>query len=106
MQGIVILHSGATAGVRTRASAKDDNAQSAARAVTVRIKILAPGDFGVMDGRVRQRHVRLMCKEAAKTSMFCGKRRIRFIAAGGENEARMRPRPDTNARSLCRNGQR
>ncbi|MBR2119822.1 MAG: hypothetical protein IJ935_14450 [Afipia sp.] len=86
-----MLHSGATAGVRTRASAIDDNAQSAATAVTVRIKFLAPDDFGVMDGRVRQRHVRLMCKEAAKTSMFCDKRHARFIAAGGNNEAQMWP---------------
>jgi hypothetical protein len=42
MQGIVTLHSGETAGPRTRASAIDDNAQSAATAVMVRIKILAP----------------------------------------------------------------
>ncbi len=39
MQGIVILHSDETACVRTRASASDDNAQSAATAVTVRIKM-------------------------------------------------------------------
>ncbi|MBQ8101999.1 MAG: hypothetical protein IJ127_03690 [Afipia sp.] len=71
---MVILHSGDTAGVRTRASATDDNAQSAATAEIVRIKILAPDDFGVMDGRVRQRHVRLRFKEAAKISMFCGMR--------------------------------
>ena len=106
MHGIVMLHSGATAGARTRASAIEDNAQSAATAVTVLIKILAPDDFGVMDGRVRQRHVRLRFKEAAKTSMFCGVRCFGFIAAGGENEAPVCPWTHANARSLCRNGQR
>jgi|UPI00031111B3 hypothetical protein len=54
MHGIVMLHSGETAGVRTRASAIDDNAQSAATAVTVLIKILNSGDFA--SGRPRTAH--------------------------------------------------
>jgi hypothetical protein len=54
MQGIVMLHSGETAGVRTRASAMEDNAQSAATAVTALIKIFSSGDFA--SGRPRTAH--------------------------------------------------
>ena len=87
MHGIVTLHSGETAGARTRASAIDDNAQSAATAVTVRIKFLAPGN-GVSDGRTGKVRIATMV-EAAWLKAFRGSDAVCFIVTGGDNEAQM-----------------
>lgn len=86
MQGIVTLHSGETAGVRTRASAIDDNAQSAATAVMVRIKILAP-EICAKDGQMRQVQIAQVFKPLRKNSCFAASDTLCFIATGGENEA-------------------
>jgi hypothetical protein len=72
-QGIVMLHSAETAGARTRASASDDNAQSAATAVTVRIKIFSSGNFA--SGTVARDKVQIAkMHKAAKTPSFYGRR--------------------------------
>jgi hypothetical protein len=87
-QGIVMLHSIETAGARTRASASDDNAQSAATAVTVRIKILAPEILrqgrSHTTGSSSQSH-----KKPLKHRRFATGDMTGFIATGGQNEARM-----------------